>query len=373
MSKILVTGGAGFIGSHLVDQLIALGYQVRVLDNLDPQVHGKDQKIPDYLNQEAELVIGDVRDNTIVRKCLEDIEYVVHFAAAVGVGQSAYMIQHYIDVNNNGSAVLLQEIIGLNGQIKKMLVASSMSIYGEGLYECSEHGSVSPKGRTSQELQSKAWELKCPQCDRLLVPQPTPETKRCDSNSVYAISKRVQEELFLSTGFTYNIPTIALRFFNVWGARQALSNPYTGVAAIFCSRFLNNNDPIIYEDGGQIRDFVHVSDIVQACILSLQSKSTNCNVFNVGSGENITINQIADLLKQAINSDNTAQTINEYRIGDIRHCFADITNIQNELGYKPQKSLFSHIDELVSWVMQQKSDDTFHQAKKELEKRGLVL
>ena len=373
MNNILVTGGAGFIGSHLVDQLIRLGYQVRILDNLDPQVHGKEQKIPDYLNQNADLIIGDVRDSALVKTCLTDIDYVVHLAAAVGVGQSAYMIQHYVDVNITGTAVLLQEISKLNNKIQKIFVASSMSIYGEGLYQCKQHGELKPIGRDHSNLASKQWELICPHCNSILTPIPTPESKTCYSSSIYAITKRVQEELFLSTGATYNIPTIALRFFNVWGSRQALSNPYTGVAAIFCSRILNNSAPIVYEDGEQIRDFVHVSDVVQAIILTLKNDSLKSDVFNVGSGEKITVNEIADLLNKAIGSNNKAQTTNEYRVGDIRHCFADISSIQNETGYKPRKFLNENIDELVSWVIQQKSDDTFFQAKKELEKRGLVL
>ena len=273
---VLVTGGAGFIGSYIVDELVKRGYRVRVLDNLDPQVHGDNADVPEYLNKKAEFMKGDVRNPDDVRKAIDSVEIIFHEAAAVGVGQSMYEIKKYMDVNTLGTANLLEAIIKKRkGKIKKLIVASSMSIYGEGEYECSKCGRISPKLRPVAQLEKRQWEMKCHICGEDAKPIPTNEEKPLNSTSIYAISKKDQEEMCLCIGRAYNIPTVALRYFNTYGPRQALSNPYTGVAAIFSSRLLNNHTPIIYEDGLQSRDFVHVKDIAQANMLAMECDKAN--------------------------------------------------------------------------------------------------
>ena len=265
--NILVTGGAGFIGSHIVDALLEKGHSVRVFDNLDPQVHGETDSPPDYLSSNIEFIKGDVRDKEALRKALKDIDVVYHKAAAVGVGQSMYDIQHYVDVNCMGAAVLLDIIVNDKIKLKKMILASSMSIYGEGKYQCPKKGEVYPQLRTQEQFDSKDWDFTNEDGD-VLSALATDESKPLYPTSVYAISKRDQEEMFLSVGAAYDIPVVALRYFNVYGSRQALSNPYTGVAAIFSARVLNGNAPIVYEDGEQQRDFVHISDIVSSKYVS---------------------------------------------------------------------------------------------------------
>ncbi|HEU0136861.1 MAG TPA: SDR family NAD(P)-dependent oxidoreductase, partial [Flavobacterium sp.] len=268
MKKILITGGAGFIGSHITDELINKGYSVRILDNLSEQVHGPDAERPEYLNPEAELIIGDVRDRNAVDRALQGVDAVYHFAAMVGVGQSMYQIKDYTDVNNVGTAVLLEALI--DNPVKKLVVASSMSIYGEGLYTDSSGNKFHQMSRSLSDLRNQKWEM-YGKDGNPLKPVPTPEDKQPNLSSVYALSKYDQERLCLITGAAYNIPTTALRFFNVYGTRQALSNPYTGVLAIFASRLLNGNPPILFEDGNQKRDFVHVKDVARACRLALEN------------------------------------------------------------------------------------------------------
>ena len=262
--RVLVTGGAGFIGSHLVDRLVADGYNVRVLDALLPQVHPSGP--PSYLNPAAELRVGDVRDAAAVRSALEGAEIVVHFAAAVGVGQSMYEPVHFCSVNVQGTAVLLETMIKEKLRPRRMLVASSMSIYGEGLFACLECGLQSPGCRPTAQMATGDWAVRCPDCKQAMEPRPTPESKRIIPTSIYAVNKRDQEEMVLVAGRMMGIPSVAMRFFNVYGDRQALSNPYTGVAAIFSSALLNGKAPLIFEDGHQSRDFIHVSDLVDGCI-----------------------------------------------------------------------------------------------------------
>jgi dTDP-L-rhamnose 4-epimerase len=246
-----VTGGAGFVGSHLVDGLVEEGHAVRVLDNLDPQVHGPESITPSYLSSEAEFVRGDIRNPEVVRKALAGVEVIFHEAAAVGVGQSMYEIRRYVEVNSLGAATLLEAIVAERDHIRKMIVASSMSIYGEGRYVCQNCGQMHPKPRGAEQLARRQWELVCPRCHGQMAPAPTDEDKALMPTSVYAVSKRDHEELFLSVGRAYRIPTVALRYFNVYGRRQALSNPYTGIMAIFSARMLNSHPPIIFEDGLQ--------------------------------------------------------------------------------------------------------------------------
>ena len=370
MKKILITGGAGFIGSHITDELINKGYSVRILDNLSEQVHGPDAERPEYLNPDAELIIGDVRDRNAVDRALQGVDAVYHFAAMVGVGQSMYQIKDYTDVNNVGTAVLLEALI--DNPVKKLVVASSMSIYGEGLYTDSSGNKFHQMSRSLSDLRNQKWEM-YGKDGNPLKPVPTPEDKQPNLSSVYALSKYDQERLCLITGAAYNIPTTALRFFNVYGTRQALSNPYTGVLAIFASRLLNGNPPILFEDGNQKRDFVHVKDVARACRLALENPAADGEVFNIGSGNQYTVNFIADKLADVMNKDITPQISGKYRVGDIRHCFADLSKAKSLLGYEPQIKFDDGLLELAKWLEGQIAVDSVSRANEELALRGLTV
>jgi len=370
--KVLVTGGAGFVGSHTVDALIARGHEVRVFDNLDPQVHGLNAGIPAYLNSNIEFIQGDVRNRDALKQAIQDVDGIFHLAAAVGVGQSMYEIQRYVEINSLGGAVLLDILANEKHSIKKIVVASSMSIYGEGQYQCTHCGMVYPKLREEIQLEQHDWEMHCPHCNMIVAPVPTNEEKPLFPTSIYAISKRDHEEMFLVTGWAYKIPTVALRYFNIYGSRQALSNPYTGVAAIFSSRLLNHKEPIVYEDGLQSRDFVHVSDIVQANMLAFEKKEADYQVFNVGTGRKLTIMDVGNILSAKLDPEKKPVTLKQFRAGDIRHCFADISKIQRILGYEPKVKFEQGMDELVDWVSQQHSEDLVELARAQLLKRKLV-
>lgn len=370
--KILVTGGAGFVGSHLVDGLVEKGYQVRVLDNLDPQVHGPEGKRPDYLNKQAEFIKADIRDPDALSKAIKGVDIISHQAAAVGVGQSMYKIHHYTQVNDCGTAQLLELLVSLKNNVKKLIIASSMSAYGEGAYLCKNCGKVYPELRPDGQLLARRWEVVCAKCKGLLKPIGTDEEKPLRPTSVYAINKRTQEELCLSVGRAYKIPTVALRYFNIYGPRQALSNPYTGVIAIFASRLLNKHDPMVFEDGLQTRDFVHVKDIVQANLLAIEQSAADYDYFNVGSGEAISILDIAKILITKLKSDNQPVLVGKFRAGDIRHCYSDIGKIKERFRFIPKVKFSEGIVDLVQWVKEQRAEDLVEQAAGELEKRGLT-
>ncbi|KJS00958.1 MAG: dehydratase [Desulfobulbaceae bacterium BRH_c16a] len=367
--RILITGGAGFVGSHLAVRLVQEGYRVRVLDNLTEQVHGQ-AGWPGYLPDSVERIQGDIRNFNQVKEALHGVDAVFHFAAAVGVGQSMYQIDHYTDVNNRGTAVLLEVLI--KQPVKKLVVASSMSVYGEGCYLDGEGNMYSPAERSSEMLRARQWELHHEQQE--LHPVPTPESKTPSPSSVYALSKYDQERLSLMIGAAYNIPTTALRFFNIYGPYQSLSNPYTGVLAIFSSRFLNGKAPVIFEDGRQRRDFVSVHDISQACLLTLESNKADGEVFNIGSGENYSINEIAAKVAEALACENLSPLVTgECRVGDIRHCFADIEKAKTLLDYRPRVSLEDGMSELAQWLQDQPADDRVEIMRSELSSRGLSL
>jgi dTDP-L-rhamnose 4-epimerase len=369
--KILVTGGAGFIGSHLVDALLAKGHEVRIFDNVEEQVHHG--QIPQYITEKAEFIRGDITKKDDIKKAIEGVEAVYHQAAAVGVGQSMYQIEKYVNVNTLGTAKLLDILVNTEHSVKKLIVASSMSIYGEGKYKCADCGFVYPGLRPESQLKNKEWEVKCPACGKLLKSVPTDEEKPLKSTSIYAISKKDQEEMSLVVGRAYDLPTVALRYFNVYGSRQSLSNPYTGVCALFSSRIKNKNPPIIYEDGKQTRDFVHVSDIVQANLLALEKSSANYNVYNVGSGDPTSILKIAEVLIELYGSNLTPEVTQRYRKGDIRHCYADISKIKKDLGYERKVNFKEGMKRLVEWGRREESKDMFDEATKELEDRKLVM
>jgi dTDP-L-rhamnose 4-epimerase len=369
--KIVITGGAGFIGSHLADELLAKGYSVRILDNLAPQVHGPERKKPGYLNRDVELIVGDVREPAAVKQALKGADAVFHFAAAVGVGQSMYEMAHYTSTNNLGTAVLLEALS--QNPVERLIVASSMSIYGEGLY-CTNKGRIyHVEARTVEQLQQHRWELYS-QTGEVLTPIPTPEQKKPSLESVYALSKYDQERMSLMVGRAYQIPVVALRFFNVYGTRQALSNPYTGVLAIFAARLLNNKPPLIYEDGRQRRDFVSVYDVAQACRLALETPNVDGRVFNIGSGRSYTVDEIAKQLIRVLGKEHIRPEISsKYRVGDIRHCFADISLARRLLGYEPRVRLGDGLLELAEWLEGQVSHDQVEEANAELAARGLTV
>jgi dTDP-L-rhamnose 4-epimerase len=371
MSKhVLITGGAGFIGSHLADELLGHGYRVRALDLITTQVHGLERQRPHYLDPEVELIIGDIRDPVIVGCALQGIDAVYHFAAAVGVGQSMYEIAHYTSTNNLGTAVLLEALI--EHPVEQLIVASSMSLYGEGLYRA-PNGTISDGvQRPPTPFKAGTWEVHDAK-GQLLTPVPTPETKTPSPSSIYALSKFDQEQLCLTIGRVYGIPTVALRFFNVFGPRQALSNPYTGVLAIFTSRLLSGKPPLIYEDGDQRRDFVSVADVVQACRLALEVPEAAGQVFNVGSGRHYTVRTIAWRIAALLGKEHIQPEISgRYRAGDVRHCFADITLARKVLGYEPQVAMDDGLQQFASWVESQISFDHGAEAYAELEARGLT-
>jgi len=369
-ANVLVTGGAGFIGSHLVDALVERGHRVRILDSLVSQVHEHGK--PEHLNPKAEFIQGDVCDAAAVERALDGVQAVFHEAAEVGVGQSMYEVDRYVRANDLGTAVLLESVIKRSAQIKKLVVASSMSIYGEGAYRCPNCGTVNPQLRGESQLRAHHWELECPKCAAPLLPSGTTEDKPLFPTSVYAITKQDQEQFCLVLGRAYGIPTVALRYFNVYGPRQALSNPYTGVCAIFSSRLLNDQPPLIFEDGEQTRDFVHVSDIVQANLLALETDTAAYVPINIGTGEATSIRQVTDLLSEGLGKRIQPEIVGKYREGDIRHCVADITRARNLLGYEPRVKLQQGIPELLTWVREQSPKDDVVKATAELETRQLV-
>lgn len=371
--RVLVTGGAGFVGSHLVDALVRRGDRVRIFDNLDPQVHGADRRPPAWLSPEAELIRGDMRDPDAVSRALEDVEVVFHLAAAVGVGQSMYQIADYTATNTLGTAHLLQTLIDRRQSLERLVVASSMSIYGEGRYARVDGGRPATRQRTAEQLNRHDWELRDPD-GSALRPLPTDEDKELDPVSIYALNKADQERMVLQVGAAYGIPSVALRFFNIYGPRQSLSNPYTGVVAIFSSRLLNDNPPLIFEDGHQSRDFVSVHDVVQALLLSAERDSAVGQALNVGSGRSITVNEVARTVAEVLGCAIEPEITGRYRVGDIRHCFADIRRARAALGYEPRVPLEQGMAELVTWLREQERPrDAVENHAAELAARGLTL
>jgi dTDP-L-rhamnose 4-epimerase len=367
---VLITGGAGFIGSHVATELLQAGYHIRVLDSLVTQVHGDTPERPAYLNKNVEFVLGDVRNPELLDEVLKGVEAVYHFVALVGVGQSMYQMAEYTSVNNLGTAVLLERLV--KSSVRKLVVASSMSVYGEGLYVTPDGQPFPFASRTSAQLKAHEWEMVTPD-GRPLRPVPTPESKQPSLASIYALSKYDQEQMCLVVGRAYGIPTVALRFFNAYGPFQSLSNPYTGVLAIFASRLLNRKRPMIFEDGEQLRDFVSVYDVAQACRLALEVDTAQDMVFNVGSGQSITVSEVARKLARVLGKSIEPEITGKYRVGDIRHCFPDISRATEVLGYKPEMTLENGMRDLAGWLEQQTAQDRFNEMREELASRGLVV
>lgn len=368
--RTLVTGGAGFIGTHLVRELVSRGDQVVVLDCLEEQVHGGCQ--PD-LPDAVQLIVGDVGDAPSADRALEGVDRVVHLAAAVGVGQSMYEIARYTERNTMQTAMFLERVVAKRPLPTRLVVASSMSIYGEGEYACPEHGRMAPAPRPEEQLLARQWELVCPVCAAKLAPVGTREDKALIPTSIYAITKRDHEELCLVSGAAYGIPTVALRFFNVYGPGQALSNPYTGVAAIFASRLLNERAPMIFEDGEQSRDFIHVSDIVRGILLALESDPAAGHAVNLGTGRPSTVAQIAHALSSGMETDIEPIRNEQYRAGDIRHCFADPQRARELLGFEALTTLEDGMRALLEWLADQEAVDRVEDATRELVARGLAV
>jgi dTDP-L-rhamnose 4-epimerase len=372
--RVLITGGAGFVGSHLADELLTAGYDVRAIDSLVPQVHGRERRRPSYLDRGVELVVADLGDREALERALEDVNVVFHFAAMVGVGQSMYRIAEYVAANACSTAALLEALV--RRRVDRLIVASSMSIYGEGLCRRSggpKNETLEVRGRTLEQLRRGQWDI-AGEKQEPLVPVPTPESKGPCLESVYALSKYDQERLCLLIGRAYDLPTVALRFFNVYGPRQALSNPYTGVLAIFAARMLNGHPPLIFEDGLQQRDFVSVHDVVRACVLAMESEKAVGKALNIGSGRPRTVLDVARSMAGAMGRAHLFPEIpGKYRMGDIRHCFADISLAKELLGYAPKISFEDGLSELVHWLEGQIAKDRVAEARAELETRGLTL
>lgn len=369
--NVLITGGAGFIGSNLTDVLIALGHRVTILDTLHPQVHGPNQQVPDYFNQQAKLVRGDVRNADLLQETLAEQTIVFHFAAYTGVGQSMYQIQEYLDVNVQGTAVLLELLSQKKHQVRKLILASSRAIYGEGAYECTQCGPVYPKPRSLTQLREGQWEVVCPLCGSSLTAIPTPEEKPADPYSIYAISKQNQEQICQLIGETYHLPTVVLRYFNVYGPRQSMQNPYTGVINTFITRLLNGKAPEVYEDGLESRDFVHVQDVVQACVLAMTKETADGRIFNVGSGKQASLLQAAEILAALLDGPAPIVT-GQFRAGDIRHCYADIRRAETFLGYHPQITFKKGLTDLLAAMVGQQWEDLSQVPLQELKERGLT-
>ena len=371
---ILVTGGAGYIGSHLVDALVAREYSVTVLDNLEPQVH-RSGTWPSYANPKATYVKGDVRDRSVFEPLVLASQAVVHFGAAVSIGQSMYQVDRYVDVNTRGTALLLDILVNAKHKVEKVVVASSIGVYGEGAYACATHGPVAPTIRPEQQLAARDWEQHCPVCGAHVRSVPTPEDKALYRDNIYSMTKYHQEEMVLLIGKTYGIPSVAPRFFNVYGPRQSLSNPYAGVAAIWLSRLLNGKQPIVFEDGGQLRDFVSIHDVVDCLMLMLEKPGADYLPVNVGSGQTITILDVARLLARLLGSSIEPQITQTGRKFDIRHNTADITRAQETLGFAPKVSLDQGFAELIEWAKTtpDAAVDFFDKALQELQDKGLLV
>jgi len=372
--RVLVTGGAGYIGSHLVDALVASEYEVTVLDNLEPQVH-RSGTWPSYANPKATYVRGDVRDRAMFEPLVLASDAVVHFGAAVSVGQSMYQIDRYVDVNTRGTALLLDILVNRKHDVRKVIVASSIGVYGEGAYRCATHGVVAPTIRPEQQLAARDWEQHCPVCGQHVASIPTPEDKALYRDNIYSMTKYHQEEMVLLIGKTYGIPAVAPRFFNVYGPRQSLSNPYAGVAAIWLSRLLNGKQPVVFEDGGQLRDFVSIHDVVDCLVLMLEKPGADYLPVNVGSGEMVTILQIAELLNRLLGTSIEPHVTQTGRKFDIRHNTADIACARTTLGFAPRVSLDEGFSELIEWAKTTPdvAVDFFDRALDELKAKGLLV
>jgi dTDP-L-rhamnose 4-epimerase len=370
VSAVLVTGGAGFVGSHLVDALLARGERVRVLDNLDELAH--ESGGPGPLSPEAELLVGDLRDRGAVERALAGVDRVFHLGGVVGNGESMLNVRRAVDANAGGTATLMEAVLERRDRVRRLVAASSMVVYGEGSYRCAEHGPAAPPVRSPEQLRRREWEPRCPRCGLELEPTATSEDAPLRPASVYGITKRDQEELVLVLGRAYGLDTVALRYLGIYGPRQALTNPYTGVAAIFAARLLNGRAPLVFEDGRQLRDLVHVGDVVRATLAAMDAPRAPGHAINVASGERVRILELARRLAAALAPSIEPRVTGEFRAGDIRHCFADLSRARELLGFEAERTLAAGLPELAEWVALQTADERGDQALAELRAHGLV-
>lgn len=370
--NVLITGGAGFIGSNLSLKLIEKGYEVNVLDNLSPQIHGEFSPLYESIKNKVNFIKGTVLCYDDWKKALDGIDVVVHLAAETGTGQSMYEIEKYTDVNIKGTSIFLDILANEKHSVKKMIIASSRSIYGEGKYYCSKCGVVYPSERKDKNMASGDFAVKCPHCGIDVKLMATDETSKIHPSSIYGITKQVQEQMFLVVGKSLGIPAVAFRYQNVYGAGQSLSNPYTGILSIFSTRIKNGNDINIFEDGLESRDFVYVDDVVEATILGIEKDEANYEVFNVGLGQSIDVNTVANTLVKIYDSNSKITISGNYRLGDIRDNYADLTKIKAKLGFEPKISFQEGIKKFTSWVNLQKVvEDKYEKSIEELKKKGL--
>lgn len=370
--RVLITGGAGFIGSHTADALLESGYEVRVFDNLEPQIHGPERQWPAYLDESVGRLRGDVRDRSALARALSGMEVVFHLAAATGVGQSMRQVGKYFEVNVQGTAHLLDILANEPHQVKKLVVASSRAIYGEGAYRCHRCGVVAPDQRHAAQLDAKQWAVACPHCTSTIAPIPTAETKTPKPASMYAITKSTQERMSLCFGDAYDLPVVVLRYYNVYGPRQSFANPYTGIITTFLSRLINKKHPEVYEDGQMTRDFVHVSDVVRANLLAMEHDEVNGQAINVGSGVSTSIHSLAEMLSKMLSLDIRPEVVGIARVGDIRHCTADLEIARKRLDYAPRILLHNGLQSVIKDAEGQYLEDNSSIAQRELAESGLL-
>jgi len=371
-TNILITGGAGFIGSNLALKLIDRGYSITVLDNLSPQIHGENSPLYNTIKDKVNFIKGTVLNYDDWKNALEGIDVVVHLAAETGTGQSMYEIEKYTDVNIKGTSIFLDILANEKHSVKKMIIASSRAIYGEGKYKCQTHGIVYPIERKDDDMAHGDFNVKCPLCSSNVELMATDEQSKIHPTSIYGITKQVQEQMFMVMGKSLNIPAVAFRYQNVYGAGQSLSNPYTGILSIFSTRIKNGNDISIFEDGKESRDFVYIDDVVDATILGIEKDKANYEVFNVGLGKAIDVMTVANTLVKAYNSNSNISITGNYRLGDIRDNYADLSNIQNKLDFEPKVDFENGINKFVKWVDRQEiSEDRYERSIEEMKEKGL--
>lgn len=370
--NILITGGAGFIGSNLSLKLIEKGYNITVLDNLSPQIHTENSPLYNSIKDKVRFIKGTVLSYDDWKNALENIDVVVHLAAETGTGQSMYEIEKYTDVNIKGTSIFLDILANEKHSVKKMIIASSRAIYGEGKYECSSCGIVYPNERKDVDMSKGDFSVKCPKCSENAKLLATDEDSKIHPSSIYGITKQVQEQMFMVMGKTLNIPAVAFRYQNVYGAGQSLSNPYTGILSIFSTRIKNGNDINIFEDGKESRDFVYIDDVVDATILGIEKDEANYEVFNVGLGQAIDVNTVANTLVNEYKSSSKISISGNYRLGDIKDNYADLTKIHSKLAFTPKVSFEEGIQRFTKWVNEQEVVvDMYEKSINEMKDKGL--
>ena len=374
MKNILITGGAGFIGSRLCEKLFDQGNNVTVLDNLSEQIHGNGESfLFNKIKDKCTFIKGDVRDKNDWAHAIKNQEIIIHLAAETGTGQSMYEVEKYTNVNVIGTSHMLEILANSNHNVKKIIVASSRSIYGEGKYNCKNHGVQYPSKRKEEDMKKGEFNPKCSMCNSSLNVLPTDEQSKIHPSSIYGINKQQQEQMVMLMGESLSIPSVAFRYQNVYGPGQSLSNPYTGILSIFSTRILNGNNLDIYEDGEETRDFVYIEDAVDATILGIEKEEANGNIFNVGSGVSTRVLDVANTLKRLYNSEINITVNGEFRLGDIRHNFADLSKLKDILGFTPKYNFERGITEFVNWVKTQEvMEDKYEKSIQQLKNKGLI-